>query len=502
MKYDAISIRARIFLSNAIILLLCVLIATGIISIAAYTFMYAYRSDNLDSQLENNLGFFSIYQVQVYVNDLQEDIASGEPSEKINEPKIRRSLDKIADIGAGVAVFENEKLLYVTDGYTGDELLAQETKYRPGRGESSFHSDESGSMFSSYYALGGGKTLHIIFYSSAMDKIMWLDNDTIASNFREAVLGVIAPVLISALLLILFINMLLSYRVTGFLVRPLNSLSAATRKISKGDLDCEIDYRVPDEMIELCRDFDNMRLQLQESEKMQNRYEENRRELIAGISHDLGSPLTLIQGYVSGLIDGIADTPEKKEKYLKTIFDTACHMDSLVDELFLLSKLEMNSIAFSFERVNVQEYFESAAQKMRDEVESAGGTFEADISCPPGANLQIDKVQMNRVFSNIVRNAIKYAKIEQVFVKLALKIEGKYAIMRLEDNGPGVLPEERNKIFDSFYRTDKARSGCEKSGSGLGLAISKRIVLQHGGNIFAGNSSMGGLAIIISLPLE
>ena len=101
------------------------------------------------------------------------------------------------------------------------------------------------------------------------------------------------------------------------------------------------------------RGFDEMRLRLRDSVKSQQRYEDNRKELLAGISHDLSTPLTAIKGYVSGLIDGIADTPEKQAHYLKTIYSTACDMDNLVSELFTFSKLDLDRIPFYFEQVDL-----------------------------------------------------------------------------------------------------------------------------------------------------
>jgi signal transduction histidine kinase len=230
----------------------------------------------------------------------------------------------------------------------------------------------------------------------------------------------------------------------------------------------------------------------------QQKYEESRKELIAGISHDLGTPLTLIKGYVSGILDGVANTPEKIGNYLRTINSTADNMRRMVDNLFLFSKLDINKVPFYFETVNFVDYLKSHCQEIQIELAKKEMDLVLRLDCEQ-ANVRLDVMQFERAMFNIVDNSTKYKKGDRGKIEISLKEEEDYVFLSIEDDGSGIAKTEAPHIFDIFYRTDKARGETEK-GSGLGLAIVKQIVTFHQGEVWAESEVNQGLRITISLP--
>lgn len=503
MKNSSFGLRTRVFVSNAIILCLCAFLAVGFLGFAIYGFMFTYDGGKISKNYETGLGFVTVYQLQMYVNKIQDDLLQGDPAQTINDAETRSFIDGISETGADVAIFKNEDLIYVNGEFTEEEAVKIAEEYSLfTKNSSEFYTGSSGSVLFSCRPIPGGGYLRILFSDDQLNNIIGETNEGMLNDLFDFTVSILVPISIAALIIILITNIMLSYGMSRDLVNPIYRLSVATKRIREGDLDYSINYRGDNEIGALCEDFDQMRLQLKESKRLQKAYEDNRRELIAGISHDLGSPLTLIKGYVSGLLDGIADTPEKKDKYLKTILDTACDMDKLVDELFLLSKLETDNFTFDFSPIDISEYFDN---KVSDLPMLTGSTnmecvFEND--CPKGVYVLIDKLQITRVVKNIVHNSVKYNTNKNPKLKIALKYDNNYINLSISDNGPGVAPEDLEKIFDSFYRTDKARSNSTKSGSGLGLAIAKRIVIGHNGTIRAELNESGGLTIVISLPVH
>lgn len=502
MKNSSFGLRTRVFVSNAIILCLCAFLTVGFVGLAVYGLMFTYQSDKIQKNYETGLGFLTVYQLQMYVNKVQDDLLQGDPSETIKDPKIVSLISGLSKNDAGVAIFKNNDLIYADGNF--NEESAKKAADECGiysKNSSEFFTGAKGSILLSCRPIPGGGYLRILICDNRLNNIIGETNEGMLNEVFDFTVSILIPVSIAALLIILITNLMLSYAMSRDLVNPIYKLSTATKRITDGDLDYSIDYRGDNEIGALCEDFDRMRMQLKESKRIQKVYEENRRELIAGISHDLGSPLTLIKGYVSGLLDGIADTPAKKEKYLKTILDTACDMDKLVDELFLLSKLETDNFIFNFTKIDVSSYFNSKMSELPMFAGNSNMEFSFENFCPEGTYVMVDKLQITRVIKNIIQNSVKYNTNPNPKIRLTLSENGKFVNFSISDNGPGVAPEDLEKIFESFYRTDKARSNSSKSGSGLGLAIAKRIVLGHNGDIKAELNKSGGLSIIISVPI-
>ena len=165
-------------------------------------------------------------------------------------------------------------------------------------------------------------------------------------EFAPEVKTMVAQLMITAVLMLMFICGSLTIWVYRSILRPLSKLQEATRKIRDGNLDFTLDIEEDDEIGELCQDFEEMRIRLKESAEQKIQYDNENKELISNISHDLKTPITAIKGYVEGILDGVASSPEKLEKYFRTIYNNANDMDRLIDELTFYSKIDTNKIPY------------------------------------------------------------------------------------------------------------------------------------------------------------
>jgi histidine kinase len=310
------------------------------------------------------------------------------------------------------------------------------------------------------------------------------------------------PILIGLCLLILIAtNGLLSYFVSKSIIQPINSLKKAAQSIKNGNLDYSIKPTKNDEIGQLTLAFEEMRIKLNEAFEIQKQYEENRKELIAHISHDLKTPITTIKGYIEGIRDGIADTPEKQERYIQTIYSKSVDLDHLIDELFLYSKLDLGKLPFDFERIDLKNYLADFIEELSFDLEEKGVEVEFESARNGNYYVLADCEKLKRVFGNIVANSVKYMDKEKKSLKFSLNSRNDYVEVVVSDNGPGIPEEAIPYIFDQFYRADQSRSKLT-GGSGLGLSIARMIVEEHNGSITAKSEQYIGTTITITLPTE
>ncbi len=268
------------------------------------------------------------------------------------------------------------------------------------------------------------------------------------------------------------------------IVNPIWELDVAMKKISEGNLDYRINNHYAGEIGELFDNYEEMRLRLKEStdEVMEN--EKKNRELVSNISHDLKTPITAIKGYVEGIMDGVADTPEKMDKYIKTIYNKANDMNRLINELTIYSGIDNNRIPYNFQRINVRDYFNDCVEEVGLDLESKNIELNYDNLAPPNTQIIADPEQLKRVINNIVGNSIKYIDKEKGIIEIRILDELDSVRVEIEDNGKGIAAKDLSRVFERFYRTDASRN-FSKGGSGIGLSIVKKIIEDHGGYIWA-----------------
>ncbi|MDO4632685.1 MAG: HAMP domain-containing sensor histidine kinase [Eubacteriales bacterium] len=264
---------------------------------------------------------------------------------------------------------------------------------------------------------------------------------------------------------------------------PINRLRTAAHNIAEGNLNFTVEASGEDEISDLCRDFEEMRQRLVESTEEKLEYDRESKELISNISHDLKTPIASIKGYVEGIMDGVADTPEKMDRYIRTIYNKANDMDRLINELTFYSKIDTNRIPYDFHKVNVAAYFEDCVEEVGLELESDGMTLRYRNEVAPEVLVIADPEQIKRVINNIVSNSVKYMDKKAGRIDILVKDVGDFIQIEIEDNGRGIGPKELPYIFDRFYRADASRHSA--GGRGIGLSIVKKIVEDHGGKIWA-----------------
>lgn len=265
---------------------------------------------------------------------------------------------------------------------------------------------------------------------------------------------------------------------------PLGRMKIATQNIKDGNLDFELEVATDDEIGQLCRDFEEMRLRLKDTTSEKVEYDKKSKELISNISHDLKTPITAIKGYVEGIMDGVADTPEKMDRYIRTIYNKANEMDLLINELTLYSQIDSNRIPYNFNTIAVNDYFDDCAEELCIDIEARGIAFDYLNYVEGNVKIIADAEQLKRVINNIVSNSAKYMDKSNKTIHLRVKDVGDFVQVEIEDNGKGIGAKELPHIFDRFYRTDASRNSST-GGSGIGLSIVKKIIEEHGGKIWA-----------------
>ena len=291
------------------------------------------------------------------------------------------------------------------------------------------------------------------------------------------------------ILILLFTALLLTRWLEKSFFGPISVLNKGMNHIRDGNLDFILKTDEEGEIGELYQNYEEMRLRLKESQEEKLLQEKQNRELLSNISHDLKTPITSIKGYVEGLIDGVANTPEKQDKYIRTIYNKANDMDHLIDELTLYSRIDSDRVPYNFHRINVGDYFGDCVEEIGMDLESRGIELGYANLIAPETRIIADPEQLKRVINNIVSNSVKYLDKPHGRIVFRLLDEEDSIRVEVEDNGKGIAPRDIPYIFDRFYRTDSSRNSA-KGGSGIGLSIVKKIIEDHGGYIWA-TSTLG-----------
>ena len=316
-------------------------------------------------------------------------------------------------------------------------------------------------------------------------------SESIFYEFIAVEIGILIAILIIT-------NGMLTFFMSKSIVKPLEKLKNGAVLIKNGNLDFKLSSSENDEIGELSRVFEEMRFRLKESLELQLQYENNRKELISNISHDLKTPVTAIKAYIEGIRDGVADTPEKMERYVNTIYKKAVDMDRLIDELFLFSKLDLKKIPFNFEKVELSDYLNDCIEELRFDLEKKNINITFVNELKETSYVIADREKLKRVIMNIVENSVKYINTSVGKIDIIINENHEYVYVSFKDNGMGIPKKSLQYIFDRFYRADSSRNS-NTGGSGLGLAISKKIIEEHGGKIWAESDENSGTDIIFTL---
>ena len=335
--------------------------------------------------------------------------------------------------------------------------------------------------------------------SQASDSSQMVYDISLAQSSSNQMKLMAKDMILTATIILVFTALSVGLWIYRSIAVPLVKLKKATKNIKEGNLDFVLEVEGNDEFSQLCQDFEEMRKRLKESTEEKILMDKENKELISNISHDLKTPITAVKGYVEGIMDGVADTPEKMDRYVRTIYNKTNEMDHLINELTFYSKIDTNRIPYTFSKLNVEDYFSDCAEELGLEMETRGIELVYANYVEKGVKVIADGEQIRRVIHNIVSNAIKYMEKPRGIIQLRVKDVGDFIQVEIEDNGKGIAAKDLPYIFDRFYRTDVSRNSS-KGGSGIGLSIAKKIMEDHGGKVWA--TSRLGIGTIMYFVLR
>ena len=335
--------------------------------------------------------------------------------------------------------------------------------------------------------------------SQASDSNQMIYDISLAQSSSSQVKLMAKDMILTATIILVFTALSVGLWIYRSIAVPLVKLKKATQNIKEGNLDFVLEVEGNDEFSQLCQDFEEMRKRLKESTEEKVLMDKENKELISNISHDLKTPITAVKGYVEGIMDGVADTPEKMDRYVRTIYNKTNEMDHLINELTFYSKIDTNRIPYTFSKLNVEDYFSDCAEELGLEMETKGIELVYANYVEKDVQVIADGEQFRRVIHNIVSNAIKYMEKPKGIIQLRVKDVGDFIQVEIEDNGKGIAAKDLPYIFDRFYRTDVSRNSS-KGGSGIGLSIVKKIMEDHGGKVWA--TSRLGIGTIMYFVLR
>ena len=335
--------------------------------------------------------------------------------------------------------------------------------------------------------------------SQASDSNQMIYDISLAQSSSSQVKLMAKDMILTATIILVFTALSVGLWIYRSIAVPLVKLKKATQNIKEGNLDFVLEVEGKDEFSQLCQDFEEMRKRLKESTEEKILMDKENKELISNISHDLKTPITAVKGYEEGIMDGVADTPEKMDRYVRTIYNKTNEMDHLINELTFYSKIDTNRIPYTFSKLNVEDYFSDCAEELGLEMETRGIELVYANYVEKDVQVIADGEQIRRVIHNIVSNAIKYMEKPKGIIQLRVKDVGDFIQVEIEDNGKGIAAKDLPYIFDRFYRTDVSRNSS-KGGSGIGLSIVKKIMEDHGGKVWA--TSRLGIGTIMYFVLR
>ena len=396
----------------------------------------------------------------------------------LNESQATRGLGQTA-----VVVMENDNIIYNNEGFTILEIkemlmnLSIENHYYEHESNRYRINDEN-------FTMQDGSNYRIITLNQMIN----------AGEYYRS------------LLVFIFITFLIVFVMASFIVQrqnmkniiiPITDLTKEMEKLRIGELEIAITDKGYGEIRELGTAIEQLRLQLKNSIYYQQRVDENRKFLISSISHDLKTPVTSIRGYIDGVLDGVADTDEKKQYYLSKAIEKTKMINTMIEDLLLYSKLDLNQMTFEKDKVHIVKYIESCIEDSSEDFlrENKRIIFENELST--ASFVMIDVEKFKRVVQNIMDNAKRSIETQTGQLKIMLRETNSSVIIEFKDNGKGISKQDLPHVFERFYRADTARE--VKGSSGLGLAIAKHIVEGLGGRIWAISESSQGASMIISL---
>ena len=471
-------IKRRLIIYNT----LTIIIPLVITAIIGFIFIFV-SSEFLGSNI-NYTNFKKAAFINSELLTVVRDVSKSDNKSIENEDFKNYLQSKLSITEGNIIIIKNDNVLYSSENMNNIDV---ENSLEQARNRSKIP------LFinNTYYSLS---SFPLEFKDNSSGRIVFLTPIGKESNISKKFILTIVIVFFTSYIIV---SIIISYIFSRKILLPISLLKKATAQIKNGKLDSEIVASGDEEIRELCSDFEEMRIKLKDSIYMKEKYDEDRKMLVSSISHDLKTPLTSIEGYVRGILDGVANSPEKLEHYLKTINIKTKQIDAMINDLLLYSKLDLGQIPFNFEKTDIDEYFSYCAEESYAILKQFDIDIRVENNLKTSKYFMIDRERFRRVILNIIDNSRKYMDKDNGKITIIIRENNLSIIIEIRDNGSGIEQEDTNKIFNRFYRSDSARSNAK--GSGLGLAIAKQIVEGHKGKIWANSHGSNGTSILISL---
>lgn len=469
--------RNKIIISFCIIIFVPILLALVVIfsfqQIQIRAIEQTYGVEDTDySYFSNPMQLFSSFAKEAYT-EISETVR--EHPEQMENQSYLEHLNSILEEKSSYLVVRRADMLTYIGEDTASSLLLE----LPGYGEA------DGSVDSGMYIDGEQQALvkQIDFkYPDSTEGSAFIV--TLIEETVPEVKTLLADIIISIVMILVLTACMLTIWIYTSLINPIKRLQVAAQNIKDGNLDFTVEAESNDEIGELCKNFEEMRQRLKDNTEEKLASEKENRALISNIAHDLKTPITAVKGYAEGLIDGVADTQEKRDRYIRTIYNKANEMDTLLNELTLYSKIDTNRIPYNFAKLNVSAYFGDCVEELSLDLEEKNIGLAYFNYADEQVQIIADPEQLKRVVNNIVGNSVKYLDKPKGLINIRIKDVGDFIQVEIEDNGRGIASRDLPYIFDRFYRADASRNSTT-GGSGIGLSIVKKIIEDHGGKIWA-----------------
>ncbi|NOU94035.1 HAMP domain-containing protein [Paenibacillus sp. LMG 31456] len=469
----------RFFTMNALAVLFSIglTVLAVIIFVAAYTKIFGHKADINELK--------SVFELRTGISEIKRNAHTLEFEQLLDKKAQQELSDRVKALGANAVLLINREVLFSTRKFNQIDIEKSLVLSGDMPNQDTLELDGKTYFFARVdYKLPSGDLGILLLLAPLKLKTGFY---TLLGIFTLSVF----------ILFFLLMNFWVSYTFSKGIISPVSRLKDAAVKISEGDLSCEIAEEGEGEVRELGRTLELMRIKLKESIYLQQKYDENRKFLVSSISHDLKTPVTSIIGYIEGIIDGVAKTPEKMEEYLETARSKGVLVNAMIDDLLLYSKLDLNQLPYHFEKSDLVNYLQDCVGDHKYEYEKAKLSLEFINELNEPVLVLIDRERLRRVIQNILDNAVMYIDKPDGRVAIILRETRTSAIIEIKDNGKGIPEANLPYIFERFYRVDPSRKNAD--GSGLGLAIAKQIVEGHEGKIWARSVVGEGTRIMISL---
>ncbi len=332
----------------------------------------------------------------------------------------------------------------------------------------------------------GGSSDYIIYV---------IDNRETMRSLNDQLLQIIVEAMAVGLVISVFLSLLLAKT----MIAPIQELTHAAEKVASGDFSDKVENSSKDEIGVLTRTFNDMAVQLEDTLDDLKRSEQMRREFVANVSHELRTPITGVKSYAETLAADPDMPADTRERFLNVILNESDRMTKIVQDLLTLSRFDAGSFEFSFDEFSFETSVRGVYNAVRMEAQAHGHVFVLEVE-PGIPRIRGDKARVEQVLMNMVSNAIKYTK-DGGRITIKAGVRGGEVWCSVKDNGIGIPKDDTTKVFDRFYRVDKARSR-ESGGTGLGLSIAQEIVVRHGGRIDLKSRLGHGTTITVWLPVE